>query len=168
MKIVFGLGNPGLEYAKNRHNTGFIIVDVLAESKGLTWENNSKLSCNLAKGKDVIFAKPSTFMNNSGKALLALKEYFKVGLEDICVVHDDVDLEFGKVKEQRGAGHAGHRGVMDIIGVLGTQDFLRIRVGIGRPSADSEIPVDRFVLMDFSDAELSEIKKAGTLLAEKF
>ncbi|GIW69747.1 MAG: peptidyl-tRNA hydrolase [Patescibacteria group bacterium] len=166
MKIVVGLGNPGEKYAKCRHNTGFIVVDEIVNAKGLSWEKSRKLKSEICKNGDVLFLKPQVFMNNSGEAVAAAKEFFGVNAEDILVIHDDVDLAFGQMKRQFGAGHAGHKGVMDIMEKLGTKDFERVRIGIGRPPAESEIAVENFVLKDFSSEELEKIKKVGTLLSE--
>ena len=162
MKMIVGLGNPDKKYSKTRHNTGFIILDEFIADKGLSWETSPKLKSEICKTGDLLFVKPTTFMNKSGEAVSLVKEYYGVELSDICVVHDDVDLLFGQKKEQVGAGHAGHKGVMSIMDSLGTKDFKRIRIGIGRPSADSGLPVDDFVLNDFSSEELEEIKKIGS------
>lgn len=166
MKMMVGLGNPDKRYSKTRHNTGFIILDEVVVDKGLSWETSPKLKSDICKTGDFLFVKPTTFMNKSGEAVSLVKEYFGIGLGDMCVVHDDVDLLFGQIKEQVGAGHAGHKGVMSIMDSLGSKDFKRIRIGIGRPSAGSGIPVDDFVLNDFSSEELEEIKKIGKVFFE--
>src|SRR3989304_891380 len=165
MKMIVGLGNPDKKYSKTRHNTGFIILDEIVAAKGLTWETSPKLKSDICKTGETLFVKPATFMNKSGEAVSLVKEYYGVELSDICVVHDEVDLLFGQKKEQTGAGHAGHKGVMSIMDSLGTKDFKRIRIGIGRPSVDSGLPVDDFVLNDFSSEELEEIKKIGIALS---
>lgn len=167
MKMVVGLGNPGEKYAKCRHNAGFIILDGIVASKGLSWEKSPKLKSEMCKSGETLFLKPRTFMNNSGEAVAAAKEYFGVDAADILVIHDDVDLAFGQVKRQFGVGHAGHKGVISIIEQLGTKDFGRVRIGIGRPEPESEIPVDDFVLRDFEPEELEEIEKLGVSLSEE-
>ena len=166
MKMIVGLGNPDKKYSKTRHNTGFIILDEILAAKGLSWEGSTKLKSDICKLGEIIFVKPTTFMNKSGEAVSLVKEYFGIDLADICVIHDDVDLQFGQRKEQVGAGHAGHKGVMSIMDSLGTKDFRRIRIGIGRPPTDSNLPVDDFVLNDFSSEELDGIKKMGVPLSE--
>ncbi|KKT09892.1 MAG: Peptidyl-tRNA hydrolase [candidate division WWE3 bacterium GW2011_GWB2_43_22] len=145
MKMIVGLGNPDKRYSKTRHNTGFIVLDEIVAAKGLSWEGSPKLKSDICKLGEIIFVKPTTFMNKSGEAVSLVKEYFK---------------------EQVGAGHAGHKGVMSIMDSLGTKDFRRIRIGIGRPPTDSNLPVDDFVLNDFSSEELDGIKKIGIPLSE--
>ncbi|KKS31097.1 MAG: Peptidyl-tRNA hydrolase [candidate division WWE3 bacterium GW2011_GWA1_42_12] len=168
MKMIVGLGNPDKKYSKTRHNTGFIILDEIVADKGLSWEKSPKLKSDICKTGDFLFVKPATFMNKSGEAVSLVKEYFGVELGDICVVHDDVDLLCGQKKEQVGAGHAGHKGVMSIMDSLGSKDFKRIRIGVGRPFAGSGVPVDDFVLNDFSSEELGEIKKMSLALFGNF
>lgn len=157
MKLVVGLGNPGKEHSKNRHNTGFIILDKIAVEKGLEWRMEDKFECELVEFDGVILAKPQTFMNNSGNAVSKLINFYKVGVEDLIVIHDDVDLPLGAIKKQKGKNAAGHHGVEDIIEKLGSKDFWRIRVGIGKPQ-DKRIPVDKWVLQDFSDEELEKVR----------
>ncbi|AHB40441.1 TPA: aminoacyl-tRNA hydrolase [candidate division WWE3 bacterium] len=166
MKMLVGLGNPDKKYSKTRHNTGFIILDEIVSAHGLSWDASPKLKSEICKTGEYILVKPRTFMNNSGEAVSLVKEYFGIDTPDICVIHDDVDLPFGQRKEQVGAGHAGHKGVMSIMDSLGTKDFKRIRVGIGRPRIGSNLPVDDFVLNDFSSEELDGIKKIGVPLSE--
>ena len=156
MKLIVGLGNPGEKYKKQRHNVGFMILDQLAKEENLSWEDNSKLKSEIIKFKDTILVKPQTFMNNSGDAVSLVSNFYKISPEDITVIHDDVDLPFGKYKKQFGAGAAGHHGVEDIILKLGTKEFNRDRIGIDRPS-NPNIPVDEYVLMDFSDKEVDEL-----------
>lgn len=156
MKLIVGLGNPGEKYSKQRHNVGFMILDQLAKEENLSWEDNSKLKSKMVKLKDTVLMKPQTFMNNSGDAVSLVSNFYKISPEDITVIHDDVDLPFGKYKKQFGAGAAGHHGVEDIILKLGTKEFNRDRIGIDRPS-NPNIPVDEYVLMDFSDKEVDEL-----------
>lgn len=156
MKLIVGLGNPGEKYKKCRHNTGFILVDKFAGGLDLKWEGNSKFESEVIVGKDYVLAKPQTFMNNSGRAVSKLVNFYKIDLKDLVVVHDDVDLPFGTTKKQFGAGPAGHHGVEDIIEKIASKEFWRIRVGIGKPS-DGNIPVEDFVLQDFNEEELKSI-----------
>lgn len=156
MKLVVGLGNPGEKHSKQRHNVGFIVLDQFAKGNELSWESNSKLKSEIIKVKDTVFVKPQTFMNNSGDAVFLVSNFYKISPEDITVVHDDVDLPFGEIKKQFNVGPAGHHGVEDIILKLGTKEFNRIRVGIGRPG-NTSIPVDEYVLMDFNSSEVLKI-----------
>lgn len=157
MKIIVGLGNPGNQYKKYRHNTGFILLDKLAEERGLKWKKSSKFESEIAECGDFILVKPQTFMNNSGDAVSKIMNFYKISEEDLIVVHDDVDLEFGVVKKQKGKNAAGHHGVEDIIEKIGTKEFWRLRVGIGKPE-NKQVPVDVWVLQDFKDTELENIK----------
>jgi len=157
MKLIVGLGNPKKEYEKSRHNTGFMLVDKYAKSLGLDWETNEKFQSEIIIQKDYVLAKPQTFMNESGTAVSKILNFFKIDLKELTVVHDDVDLPFGTVKKQFGAGPAGHHGVEDIIEKIGTKEFWRIRVGIGKPY-NGNIPVDEWVLQSFSGEELENIK----------
>lgn len=157
MKLIVGLGNPGEKYKNNRHNVGFILVDRLAERLGMEWKDSSKVKARMAKKDDLVLIKPVEFMNNSGNSVSLAVNFYKVPLGDLVVVHDDIDLGFGEVKKQLASGAAGHKGVESIISGLGTKDFWRIRVGVGRPV--NAQAVEDFVLSDFSDEELSTIKK---------
>jgi len=158
MKIIVGLGNPGNQYKKYRHNTGFILLDKLAEEQGLKWEKSPKFESEIAECDDFILVKPQTFMNNSGDAVSKLLNFYKISPDDLIVVHDDVDLNFGTVKKQKGKNPAGHHGVEDIIEKIGTKEFWRIRVGIGKPE-NKNMPVDKWVLQNFQENELEKIKE---------
>ena len=157
MRLIVGLGNPGNKYCRNRHNVGFILLDELTEKLGLEWDDSAKLKAKIAKNSDLILVKTSEFMNISGGSVSLAFHFFKVPLDELTVIHDDVDLEFGEVKRQFSSGAAGHHGVESIISSLGTKDFWRARVGIGRPT--NAQPVEDFVLSNFSDEELGTIKK---------
>lgn len=172
MKIIIGLGNPGKEYAVTRHNAGFMAVDALAEKLGLEWSANKKLKCELIKTSDFILVKPLTYMNESGRSVSAVAEYFKiipkkVGMihkkdadlsEIITVIHDDLDIPLGKVKSSVDSRSAGHNGVQSIIDHLKTKNFKRIRIGINTPEAEI-IPAEKFVLAKFKKEELMIINK---------
>ena len=157
MKIIVGLGNPGNQYKEYRHNTGFILLDKLAEEQDLKWKKSPKFESEVAESKDFILVKPQTFMNNSGDAVSKIMNFYKVSPDDLVVVHDDVDLEFGAAKNQKGKNAAGHHGVEDIIEKIGTKEFWRVRVGIGKPE-NKQIPVDVWVLQNFQETELETIK----------
>lgn len=157
MKLIVGLGNPEKKYEKNRHNVGYIILNKYAKSLGLEWENNTKFESDIVTQKDFILCKPLTFMNNSGRAVSQILGFYKIDPKDLIIIHDDVDLPFGVVKKKIGSGSAGHHGVESIIESIGTQDFWRIRFGVGRPE-NKKILVEDWVLQDFSDEELEKIE----------
>ncbi len=152
MKLIIGLGNPGAEYDGTRHNVGFMTVDAFAMDEDGAWKKDEKRKAEICKleidGTDVILAKPTTFMNLSGDAAQALASFYKVGLEDILVVHDEMDLPPGRLQFKVGGGDAGNNGVASIIERLGTEDFARFRIGIGRP--DSRQPSPDYVLAKLS------------------
>ncbi|MFC1700295.1 aminoacyl-tRNA hydrolase [Patescibacteria group bacterium] len=160
MKLIVGLGNPGEKHLKQRHNVGFMILDQFAKENNLSWEKNEKLKSDIIKLEDTLLVKPQTSMNNSGDAVSLVSNFYKISPENITVVHDDVDLPFGEIKKQYDAGPAGHHGIEDIILKLGTKEFNRIRIGIGRPD-NVKIPIDDYVLMDFSDEERSKVLEVG-------
>lgn len=162
MNMVVGLGNPGEKYKNNRHNAGFIILDAFAESKGLSWTKNKKILSEVIVSKDdgFILVKPQTFMNDSGNAVSWAIRYFSIPSSDMIVIHDEVDLEALAMRVSVDSSSAGHHGVQDIIDKIGTQDFTRIRVGVGRPSENSR-SVEKYVLEDFSSDELETVKKLG-------
>lgn len=163
MKLIIGLGNPGEEYEKTRHNVGFLTVEKLCEVVGgfSNWKMEKRLEAEVNRGhiasccEDVILAKPQTFMNNSGRAVQLLVTRYRLRVTDILVLHDDLDLELGTLRLSHGSGSAGHNGVQSIIDALGTKDFWRLRVGIGPKKGDAA----KFVLKNFSRAEQSTLKK---------
>lgn len=156
--IVVGLGNPGPEYAGNRHNVGFQVVDVLAERIGGRFARH-RARADVVEGhldrQRLILAKPRTFMNLSGAAVAGLRRYFAVPTDHIVVVHDELDLPFGALRFKLGGGDGGHNGLRSISASLAARDYLRVRVGIGRPPGRQD-PAD-FVLRDFSAAERREL-----------
>lgn len=137
IKLVVGLGNPGRQYEKTRHNAGFLFLDRLATELGCAWSKEAKFygvcsEASLAANK-IILLKPETFMNRSGASVASVVRYYKLVPEEILVVHDELDFEVGVVKLKKDGGHAGHNGLRDIIAALGARDFYRLRIGIGRP-----------------------------------
>ena len=150
--LVVGLGNPGREYARNRHNAGAMVVDELARRHGGSWR--SKFSGQLAEVRldeaKLALIKPETYMNESGKSIAAAARFFKVPVESVLVVHDDVDLDEGRLQARQGGGLAGHNGLRSIAQALGSQDFLRLRVGVGRPGRGDRRSVADFVLAPFA------------------
>ena len=157
MQIIVGLGNPGEKYIKTKHNTGFIVLDNILRLCNLEWRGEPKFDSYLAENKELVLCKPQTFMNNSGDAVSKLVNFHKLNLGNLITVHDDVDLDFGVIKFGRKMGSAGHKGVENIIDKLGSSDFWRIRVGIGRP-IDTRFDVEKYVLSDFTSEELEKIK----------
>lgn len=156
MKLIIGLGNPGKEYENTRHNFGFMALDFLREKLGATdFKLNKRCNAEVIKTGEMILAKPQTFMNNSGEAATKLLSFFKLSADDLTVIHDDLDLDFGKIKAGMGRGSAGHNGVKSIIDRLATNNFNRIRLGIGRPP--EHIPPEDFVLQNFSSNELEQL-----------
>jgi PTH1 family peptidyl-tRNA hydrolase len=153
--LVVGLGNPGREYAANRHNAGYLVVDELARRHGGGWR--SKFSGQLAEirldGHKVALLKPETYMNESGRSAGAAARFFKVGPDAVLVIHDDSDLELGRLQLRLGGGLAGHNGLRSLAQHLKTQDFLRLRVGIGRPDRGDPRPLADWVLADFEPHE---------------
>lgn len=151
MKLVVGLGNPGGKYEKTRHNAGFWWLDLIASQARASFRRESRFQGVAAKipgGNELWLLKPETFMNNSGQAVAALANYFKITAEEILVAHDELDLPAGGVKLKFGGGLSGHNGLKSIAASLGTQDFWRLRLGIGHPrdNAISEREVIDYVL----------------------
>jgi len=133
IRLVAGLGNPGREYARTRHNAGFWFADALAGKLAASFAQESKFSADVAKGGNVRIVKPATFMNLSGRAVAAVARFFAIAPEEILVVHDELDLKPGEAKMKFGGGHAGHNGLRDIQAHLGTAEYWRLRIGIGHP-----------------------------------
>jgi PTH1 family peptidyl-tRNA hydrolase len=149
--LVAGLGNPGREYADTRHNIGFMVTDELARRHGGSWRGkfSGELSEVRADGIRLALLKPQTYMNESGRSVGAAARFFKVDPEELIVVHDDVDLESGRVQVRLGGGLAGHNGLRSVAQQLGTGEFGRVRIGVGRPERGDQRPVADFVLSPF-------------------
>ncbi len=149
--LVAGLGNPGREYERTRHNVGWLVVDEVVQRYGASFR--SKFSGSLSElrieGRRVAVLKPETFMNDSGRSLGAAVRFFKVVPEGLLVVHDDVDLDAGRLQARLGGGLAGHNGLRSIAEVLDDQGFLRLRIGVGRPGRDERRSVSDYVLSGF-------------------
>jgi peptidyl-tRNA hydrolase, PTH1 family len=156
--LVVGLGNPGREYARNRHNVGHMVVDELARRHDASWK--SKFSGQLADVRiddhKVGLLKPETYMNDSGRSVRAAAQFYKVEPDAILVVHDESDLELGRLQARRGGGLAGHNGLRSVARHLGTSDFLRLRVGVGRPGRGDRRDLADYVLSDFEPHEDAE------------
>ena len=168
MKLIVGLGNPGREYAHNRHNIGFMCLNHLAREHGIQLDKKQGQartgSGNIA-GNKVVLARPQTYMNLSGESVSRLARKLKLKSEDLLVIHDDLDLPLGKIRLRRGGSSGGHKGINSIISCLGSQDFYRMRVGIGRPDTvngslkDGEAEIIDYVLSDFTSDEKKIITK---------
>jgi PTH1 family peptidyl-tRNA hydrolase len=153
--LVVGLGNPGREYARNRHNVGHMVADELARRHAGAWRGkfNGQLAEIRIDGHKVALLKPETYMNDSGRSVRAAAQFFKVDPDRILVVHDEGDFDLGQLQARAGGGLAGHNGLRSIAQQLGTQDFLRLRVGVGRPERGDQRSLADFVLADFQPAD---------------
>ncbi len=171
MKLIAGLGNPGIRYQLSRHNAGFLVLDQLALQQSIAIDQNL-FDAHIGKGKiagsPVLLVQPQPFMNLSGIAIRKLADYFRIGLEDLIVVHDDLDLPFQTIRLKAGGGHGGHKGLISIMEHFGERDFIRVRLGIGRPARKTM--VEGYVLEPFSKEEmgcLSQLtEKAATAVTD--
>ncbi|CAM3541831.1 MAG: aminoacyl-tRNA hydrolase [Aliarcobacter sp.] len=151
MYLIVGLGNIGEKYQFTRHNIGFMVIDEITKNLSTSNINNPNFQSTLLKSGYNLFAKPTTYMNNSGVAVHAIKEYYKIDLENIIVIHDDLDLPFGTVKFKIGGGHGGHNGLRSLDSHIG-KDYVRVRIGIGKPK--EKLDVANYVLSNFSKEEM--------------
>lgn len=167
MKCIVGLGNPGKKYEDTRHNIGFMVIDELLRRLNETLSKN-KFNCHFTiatiAGEKVLLVKPQTFMNLSGEGVKPLIDYFEIAPENTLVVYDDLDLPTGKIRLRLKGGAGGHNGIKSLIEHLGTKEFKRLRIGIGRPV--DRTPVVDYVLQPFSKAEKEEIDRAVQLAAD--
>ncbi len=159
--IIVGLGNPGEQYSATRHNIGFFVVEELARSwhTAISHEKWQALYGSAVVGEEKVhLVKPMTFMNLSGKAVVQFVRFYKVNAERILVIHDDLDMKPGRIKLVKGGGTGGHNGIRSLIEHLGTKEFFRLKIGIGRPGdglIHPDFPVDKYVLSNFSDEDLT-------------
>jgi PTH1 family peptidyl-tRNA hydrolase len=167
MKLIVGLGNPGFLYARHRHNIGFMCVSQLAKMQRIPFDRKqgaARTGIGNIAGYKVVLARPQTYMNASGESVSTLMKKLDVKPEDLIVIHDDLDLPVGKIRLRLGGGSGGHKGIESIISRIGTRDFNRIRVGIGRPENDSddakEEAVISYVLSDFTSDERKTMDNA--------
>jgi PTH1 family peptidyl-tRNA hydrolase len=156
--LLIGLGNPGPRYAATRHNAGFLVVDLLAERLGARFKAH-KGRADVVEGRicgvPIVLAKPRSYMNESGGPVVSVARFYKVPVEQIVVVHDDLDLPFGALRLKRGGGDGGHNGLRSTTAALGSKEYLRVRLGVGRPPGRQD-PAD-FVLREFASAERKEL-----------
>lgn len=157
MKAIIGLGNPTPQYKTTRHNTGFLIMDEILRAHNITL--SEKFDAYFGKSGDVLYLLPLTYMNLSGRAIAQMMNFYKLTNKDILVIYDDATIEFGTFRLKKNGSFGGHNGIKSIINSIGTQDFDRLKVGVG-PVPD-RIPIDNFVLANFSPEELPLIEKMG-------
>ncbi len=158
--LLIGLGNPGREYRDNRHNIGFMVIDRLAvrlDARGMKLQSKAIVITGNHAGHKLLLAKPQTYMNLSGTAVQGLAHFYKLPLENLLVAHDDLDLPFGTIRLRPGGGPGGQKGVASAIERLGTKDFARLRIGIGRPPGRMD-PAN-YVLQDFSRDEMKALSE---------
>lgn len=158
MKLLVGLGNPGPEYAATRHNIGFLVARKFAETVGLSLKRQAHqavLGTGRVVGQEVMVLLPQTYMNRSGVSVVSACKAKGIAAEDLIVVHDEIDLPFGALRIKAGGGHGGHNGLRSIVEHLGSRDFIRLRVGVGRPVGQTDVA--RYVLGPFSAAEKSQL-----------
>ena len=152
MLLIVGLGNPGIQYEDTRHNIGFKVIDKLVNDFGAIDVSKNSFYGELFKSKQILFLKPTTFMNLSGKSLIAVKNFYKIDMEDIIVVHDDIDLPFSALRFKSAGGHGGHNGLRSIDSTIG-KEYIRVRMGVGKPEHKSQVA--DYVLHNFSQDENS-------------
>ncbi|MFQ6227573.1 aminoacyl-tRNA hydrolase [Nocardia sp. NPDC002869] len=157
--LVVGLGNPGPAYVRTRHNVGFLVADSLAQRVGGRFTAHKKSGADLLQarldGRQVLIAKPRSYMNLSGRSVAALARFFSVPPTEVVVIHDELDIPFGEIRLKRGGGEGGHNGLRSVSGALTSKDYLRTRIGIGRPPGRQD-PAD-YVLKPFSSVERKEL-----------
>ncbi len=155
MTLFVGLGNPGAQYEDTRHNIGFKVIDRLVSDFRARDISKNTFYGQLYRSSHSLFLKPTTYMNLSGKSVQPVKNFFKVELDDVIVIHDDIDLPFGAVRFKRGGGHGGHNGLKSLDEYIG-KEYLRVRIGVGKPEHKSQVA--DYVLHDFSETERSELE----------
>lgn len=165
MWLIAGLGNPGIKYSKTRHNIGFLVIEEIAQRIGLEFktEEDFRISRGSIRDRDVILIEPLTYMNLSGIAVKKAIRRFNLTPEDLIVIHDDLDMETGKLRIRKRGSSGGHKGVESIISSLGSREFIRVKIGIGR---DRELPVEEYVLRKFKREEIPLIRDAISRAAD--
>lgn len=179
MKLIVGLGNPEEKYKNTRHNAGFMTLDKIVykisnfqstvsnEDSNINFQTNNKLESKILKVDDFVFAKPQTYMNKSGDAVKKLLDFYKTKKDDLFVIHDDLDLELGNYKLQKGKGPREHNGLNSIYEKIGTSKFWHVRVGIDNRQKDNRVPGEKYVLGKFTNDELKKLEKAMAGLVEE-
>ncbi|HEX7065158.1 MAG TPA: aminoacyl-tRNA hydrolase [Bacillales bacterium] len=168
MKVIVGLGNPGFQYEKTRHNVGFMVLDELSKRLGIPVKKkkfNAVFGMGTLQGEKIVLVKPLTYMNASGEAVRPLLDYYNAAADDLVVVYDDLDLPAGKIRLRQKGGTGGHNGMKSIVAHLGTKEFKRIRIGIGRPESPG-IGVIDYVLKPFSKKEKPAVSESIDRAAE--
>lgn len=163
MTLFVGLGNPGSQYEETRHNIGFKVVDKLVDDFGARDISKTSFHGKLYRFSNTLFLKPMTFMNLSGKSVQPVKHFFKIDLDDIIVIHDDIDLPFGALRFKKGGGHGGHNGLKSLDAHLG-KEYLRVRVGVGKPEHKSQVA--DYVLHDFNTEEMTVLNRLVEHIAQ--
>ena len=162
IQLIVGLGNPGQQYEKTRHNAGFWFIDAIARAHGISLKSETKFHGEAGKGfidgNEVWLLKPMTFMNKSGQGIAALARFYKIDAENILIAHDELDLPPGTVRLKKGGGHGGHNGLRDTVAQLGSKEFQRLRLGIGHPGHSSQ--VSGYVLGKAPSGEQIELERA--------
>lgn len=173
MKLIVGLGNPGKTYARNRHNVGFQCLDHFAKLHSIRFDRRqcqAKVGIGQVKGEKLLLAKPQTFMNLSGNSVGSLVQKHNIPLSDLLIIYDDLDLPLGKIRLRHSGSSGGHKGMNSVISALGSEEFPRVRVGIGRPQTEgkplSEDVIVNYVLSDFSPQEEELIKPVIVRVSE--
>jgi len=159
MKALIGLGNPEIKYKTTRHNTGFLIMDEILSAHNVSL--NDKFNAFFGKKNDLLYLLPKTYMNLSGRAVIELMNFYKLKNTDILVIYDDATLPFGTFRLKKDGSFGGHNGIKSIIQTIGTNVFDRLKVGVG--PVPNQIPIDSYVLSNFSDEELKNISKMGKI-----
>ncbi|SEA90906.1 MULTISPECIES: aminoacyl-tRNA hydrolase [unclassified Mycobacterium] len=163
--LVVGLGNPGPRYETTRHNVGFLVADILAERIGAGFKVHKKSGAEVTTGRlggrSVVLAKPRTYMNESGRHVGPLAKFYSIAPADVVVLHDELDIDFGRIRLKFGGGEGGHNGLKSVASALGTKDFQRVRIGVGRPPGRQDPAA--FVLENFNSRERPEL---GTILEQ--
>lgn len=167
MKLIIGLGNPGAKYQMTRHNIGFMVVDALNQNlgnSGFKSEHKALVNKIHLGSTHILLAKPQTYMNLSGESVRLLMDYYGVSLNDVLIIHDDIDQDFGGIKFQAKRGHGGHNGIRNIHQVLGTNEYARLKLGVGRPNG--QMDVASYVLQDFSKLEIPMLMEFLSIACE--
>ncbi len=168
MKLIVGLGNPGPTYSQTRHNIGFMVVDKLIEELNPNTISKKSFEGELFKSKDILLLKPTTFMNLSGKSVQAVANFYKINLDDILVIHDEIDIPFGAIKLKKGGGNGGHNGLKSIDSLI-TKEYNRLRLGVGKP--ERKEMVASYVLSKFEPKEqevLDKFVNLGATIAKEW